>query len=89
MTPLVTANCLGCGCSDDEPCDGGCTWLRVDYDRGLGVCSNCPDEVAHFDAMAEENARPAFDSEPESLLLPSDIEYQQTLAYLRDRRVPR
>lgn len=89
MSLLVEAECLGCGCSDDEACDGGCEWLRVDYDRGLGVCSNCPDDVAHFDAMAEEAAAPAFGSEPESLLLPGDVEYSQTLSYLRDRVPPR
>jgi len=90
MSLLVTAECLGCGCSDDGACDGGCEWLRFDYDLGLGVCSNCPEEVAHFDAIAaEDSAAPSFDREPESLLLPGDAEYSQTLSYLRDRTPPR
>jgi hypothetical protein len=89
MTLAVTAECLGCGCTDDEACAQGCTWLRVDYDLGLGVCSSCPEEVAHFDAIAAGDVETIPGDEPESLLLPGDVEYSQTLSYLRDRTVPR
>jgi hypothetical protein len=36
------AVCAGCGCSDLQPCSGGCCWLAVNRDDGTGVCSNCP-----------------------------------------------
>lgn len=39
--PRKTATCIGCGCDDQHACDGGCHWLRVDYDKGVGVCSAC------------------------------------------------
>ena len=35
------AVCIGCGCDDDHACPGGCSWLRVDYDARVGVCSRC------------------------------------------------
>lgn len=47
---MSIANCIGCGCNDVHACDGGCSWLRVDRVAGLGVCSECPDFVAGFDA---------------------------------------
>lgn len=41
------ANCIGCGCNDNQACwdeNAGqpCSWLRVDRNIGLGVCSACP-----------------------------------------------
>ena len=45
-TPIIVpgeAVCLGCGCSDFDACEGGCWWDTVDYDVGVGVCSNCLD----------------------------------------------
>ena len=27
--------CRECGCTDDNPCDGGCSWVEED------LCSNC------------------------------------------------
>jgi hypothetical protein len=48
------ATCIGCGCDDLHACEDAlfspCSWLRVDYKSGVGVCSECPDEVARFDA---------------------------------------
>lgn len=45
--------CIGCGCDDEHACTGcgmledeSCSWLEVDRKRGVGVCSNCPDELA-------------------------------------------
>lgn len=49
----MIAECIGCGCTDMCACasDGGpCYWLRVDYRRGEGVCSHCPERVAEWDA---------------------------------------
>lgn len=28
-------NCLGCGCSEDRACTGGCAWVSPN------ICSNC------------------------------------------------
>ena len=49
----MIAECIGCGCTDMCACvseDGPCYWLRVDYSRGVGVCSRCPERVAEWDA---------------------------------------
>lgn len=27
--------CVGCGCTDDNPCPGGCTWVAPN------LCSSC------------------------------------------------
>jgi len=37
---LAGSICVGCGCTDDCACDGGCSWLMRDGE-GSGVCSNC------------------------------------------------
>lgn len=44
------AHCIGCGCDDLHACPDRCWWLRVDYPAGVGVCSNCEDHVARWDA---------------------------------------
>jgi hypothetical protein len=49
------AVCIGCDCDDFHACtdtsDGlPCHWLRLDREAGLGVCSNCPDHLADWDA---------------------------------------
>jgi hypothetical protein len=46
----IVATCIGCGCTDDHACPGGCAWLRVDYEEGLGVCSQCGEHEAAWDA---------------------------------------
>ncbi len=43
------ACCIGCGCDDLHACPGGCSWLRVDYKQGQGVCSKCPDQIQQWD----------------------------------------
>lgn len=53
-----TAQCIGCSCTDMKACqleDGPCRWLRVDYEKGKGVCSGCPDHVARWDEGEREN----------------------------------
>lgn len=40
------ATCVGCGCTDIKGCpvnDEGysCTWIKVDYEAEVGVCSRC------------------------------------------------
>lgn len=46
---IERAICIGCSCSDNQACPDGCHWLRVDYDEGRGVCSNCEEHVPRFD----------------------------------------
>lgn len=33
--------CIGCGCGDYSPCEGGCSWVAVDVEAGVGICSSC------------------------------------------------
>jgi len=42
--------CIGCGCTDDRACHGGCSWVRLDFDRCIGVCSSCWRDMARWDA---------------------------------------
>lgn len=39
------ARCVKCGCTDEEGCPEGCTWLAVDRRIGEGVCSCCGDAL--------------------------------------------
>ena len=32
--------CLGCGCTDWNPCEGGCAWVRP------GLCTSCFESAA-------------------------------------------
>lgn len=44
--------CVGCGCTDTHGClseHGPCHWLRVDAQRGIGVCSECGGIVESYD----------------------------------------
>lgn len=42
--------CIACGCTDERACPRGCSWIRVDTDAGIGVCSSCIRDVARWDA---------------------------------------
>jgi hypothetical protein len=35
------SKCIACGCTDSYGCDGGCSWLTVDRELQIGICSNC------------------------------------------------
>jgi len=36
---LKELTCIGCGCTDSNPCKNGCSWI---WNRGnLGLCSEC------------------------------------------------
>ncbi len=37
--PIEEAHCCVCGCTEDEPCDGGCWW--IDDDAMRDRCSQC------------------------------------------------
>lgn len=36
--------CIGCGCDELHPCEGGCSWIAVDDDAGVGLCSKCAEK---------------------------------------------
>lgn len=59
------AVCIGCGCDDLHACPGGCWWLRVDYDEGRGVCSECKACVAAWD-NGDHNSHAPKETESES-----------------------
>lgn len=44
------AACIGCGCNDFRACEKRCSWLRVNYATGRGVCSNCAGWIPAFDS---------------------------------------
>lgn len=50
------AICIGCGCTDNEACESGCSWLTVT--RGLsrgknyGVCTSCAKDADEAKLMA-------------------------------------
>ena len=48
-TRLKVAFCIHCGCDDYHACAGGCSWIRLDREAGLGVCSECQHRVADWD----------------------------------------
>jgi hypothetical protein len=33
--------CIGCGCDDHHPCPGGCSWVAVNDEIRVGLCSTC------------------------------------------------
>lgn len=51
---MILATCIGCGCDDLHACPGRCSWLRVDYEEERGVCSQCPEHEARWDAGDRE-----------------------------------
>lgn len=50
----MASNCIGCGCDDYHACiddNNGqpCSWIRLDREIGLGVCSACPSYAERWD----------------------------------------
>lgn len=45
------ARCFSCRCTDEAACEGGCSWLAIDYTGNVGVCSSCADSVARAESM--------------------------------------
>ena len=47
------AKCIGCGCTDSRACThpviGPCFWVKVDYELGIGVCSECVEKIEEFE----------------------------------------
>lgn len=92
--------CIGCGCDAQSPCldtDTGhaCTWVRIDTDAELGLCSCCTHLLARWDAGDREVTDEAMEAcakryiddgdEGPGILLPGDEEYESTLQELRSR----
>lgn len=80
MTLSIAATCIGCGCSSDHACPAGCSWLRIDYRAGLGVCSSCPEHEARWDSgdrtLAHEDLDADLEEDEESsLILPGDPDF--------------
>lgn len=62
--PGQVASCIGCGCDDHHACNGGCWWLHVDYEVGLGVCSQCEEHVEAWErGDRTSHAQPATEAE--------------------------
>jgi hypothetical protein len=68
--------CIGCGCTDERSCEGGCHWLAVNEDRCIGVCSNCPE---FLEAGEDEGIEPDA-----GLILPDDRDFDDMLRAMRD-----
>jgi len=34
-------SCIACGCTEYEPCPGGCSWAAVDEENNVGLCTQC------------------------------------------------
>ncbi|MEE8057507.1 MAG: hypothetical protein V3T17_06695 [Pseudomonadales bacterium] len=60
---VSVATCVGCGCDDyhacwDENDEQPCSWLAVDRESRLGVCSACPDDLSRWEKGDREIAVP-------------------------------
>ena len=90
---MIPAICIGCGCTDDDACPEGCSWLRLDREDCVGVCSSCPVWTTDWDAGEREPSDEAMDADAlratesiaPGLILPDDAEYHKTLSHLRSR----
>lgn len=56
----ATCTCTACGYTDRHACEHGRYWLRIDRNRGTGVCSACQPYAAAWDA-AHAFGPPHFD----------------------------
>jgi hypothetical protein len=72
--------CIGCGCTDDQACEGGCSWALESQVAPIGVCTNCTEMYGEIELSTAE-AEYFADSEPDDsgLILPGDPEYDYTL----------
>jgi Fe-S-cluster-containing dehydrogenase component len=43
QSDIDEATCVGCGCTEDDACPGGCSW--VPNGAGVEVCSSCVDRL--------------------------------------------
>jgi hypothetical protein len=86
--------CIGCSCTDDEACDGGCYWIAKSPSELAGACSTCCEsgliavrglELAQelLDAEVEWTDKPDQDyseaTRDERLILPGHPEFAGVL----------
>lgn len=57
---MTIAVCIGCGCDDNHACPFGCYWLRVDYQDGKGVCSECDEHCEAWDRGDRTSRAPSI-----------------------------
>lgn len=50
MTTATSRTCRHCGCTDDQACPQGCSWVEPD------LCSSCADEHAESDDVVPAHA---------------------------------
>jgi len=48
MNKRKKITCIGCGCTDDNACPGGCYWIKKSEKYGLGLCSLCKNKKELF-----------------------------------------
>jgi hypothetical protein len=71
------STCVICSCTDEEACEGGCSWL-IEFDDGTGICDGSDECIEAFDTLGD-----IVDSPPpprEGLILPGDPEFDIRLA---------
>ena len=45
--------CIACGCTEFEPCPGGCAWAVINPDSGARLCTRCAKKpLAELEAAA-------------------------------------
>lgn len=69
------ATCIGCGCTDNRACidqmfGTPCSWLKVAYKLGIGVCSRCEHKLEEFE-LELRRLRPLS---PSAAYTPSNLE---------------
>lgn len=50
-----TCVCVGCGCTTENACLGGCSWIVQDLEEGIGICSKCV--TLPIDELVERNRK--------------------------------
>lgn len=86
--------CIICSCTDDNACDGGCSWIALSPGELAGLCSACGlgaigavtideanDECEQVERewIADQPAIRAEYEAAERLILPGDPAFDQTL----------
>lgn len=55
------ATCVSCRCTDTRACNPPCSWVRVDYNAGIGVCStpdcNTPANIKMYELQVQQYQR--------------------------------
>jgi hypothetical protein len=49
MSKPLVPTCIECGCTESQACPGGCSWIELDKDTNVGLCSKCVLDIAARD----------------------------------------